>query len=299
MPPSLAHSASRLRSSRSREQLVISLHRSVAAGKERLASRGTIRNKAVSTITFAGINVPLALSPYVQDHCRWTRVQVRLWCIALAASVIVTLAVLLTHSESSAARKVELAAVRAAQANQRLLAAIADDDLSAAREAIAGGASPDATDDDDERAVTKCIVGDRIEILRLFQEQGLLAGNRRDYALRTACLIGNPKAVRLLLSSRDPLPGLSEALVIAGGGGHSEILALLLAHGADPNSIAGNSTALLEAAARGHVEVVQILLRNHADFRIRDDHQRTALQRAIEGKYVAIIKLLRRSGASI
>ena len=64
----------------------------------------------------------------------------------------------------------------------------------------------------------------------------------------------------------------------AAGGGHKDIVALLLAHGADVNARdVGGRTPLHEAAAGGHKDIVALLLAHGADANARDINGRTPL----------------------
>lgn len=65
--------------------------------------------------------------------------------------------------------------------------------------------------------------------------------------------------------------------------GHADVVALLLASGADPDARAeGGSTPLLLAAAGGHVEVVESLLARGADPQARDAQGRSAAHHAAD-----------------
>ncbi|KAH7109236.1 hypothetical protein B0J13DRAFT_463009 [Dactylonectria estremocensis] len=92
------------------------------------------------------------------------------------------------------------------------------------------------------------------------------------------------------------------ALQAAAGGGHLEIVEKLLAAGADVNAAAGygGRTALQAAAGGGHLEVVEKLLAAGADVNAAaaGSDGRTALQAAAWGGHLEIVEKLLAAGAN-
>lgn len=93
-----------------------------------------------------------------------------------------------------------------------------------------------------------------------------------------------------------PLRNNRTALQAAAGGGHLEVVQLLLSGGAKPNAnpaTCRGQTALQAAAGGGHLEVCQLLLDNGAEVNAEPARGgRTALQAAAGGGYLNIAQLL-------
>ena len=69
------------------------------------------------------------------------------------------------------------------------------------------------------------------------------------------------------------------ALLLAASKGHSEVVKILVKHGADPNRASSDgNTPLHKAAMDGHAEVVIALLEAGADPAIKDRSGRNALE---------------------
>ena len=85
--------------------------------------------------------------------------------------------------------------------------------------------------------------------------------------------------------------------------GKSEIVRLLIEHGADVNAMSKYNTPLLIAATYGHIAVAELLIKSKADVNAKDSSGRTALTLAIQppGNYDRggreLVKLLLDNGA--
>ena len=90
------------------------------------------------------------------------------------------------------------------------------------------------------------------------------------------------------------------ALMFASTNDHTEIVRILLDHGADINvQDKYGQTALMQASGEecGHTEIVKLLLDHGADINVQDEYGQTALMNAIEFEYTEIVKLLLEHGA--
>jgi hypothetical protein len=94
----------------------------------------------------------------------------------------------------------------------------------------------------------------------------------------------------------------------AAGGGHLEVVNILLNRGAKINAaplIQDSNTALQQAAEYGRLEVVEELIKRHADVNMKRNDSRTALHMAAGGRYgcptnrLEIVKLLLNAGAEV
>ena len=95
-------------------------------------------------------------------------------------------------------------------------------------------------------------------------------------------------------------------LNIASRRGHSQVVEILLARGADINALAEYDTALHAAIERGHISIVKILLDHGADANIATrqltaigKNQRTPLATAIQAGHDSIVGLLLENGAHV
>jgi ankyrin repeat protein len=82
--------------------------------------------------------------------------------------------------------------------------------------------------------------------------------------------------------------------------GRLDIVQILLAHGANPNSKAAQDfRPIHEASARGNLEFVQLLLDNGAEINARAVDGKTPLAFALEHKKDAIASFLKALGATL
>jgi ankyrin repeat protein len=97
----------------------------------------------------------------------------------------------------------------------------------------------------------------------------------------------------------DPLDGLT-ALEVVISNGHSEMLRLMLAHGADPNLVPSDRAAerslLATAAFEGYLENVKLLVQAGAEINFRDEHHQSAVQAAIDGGHYEVVLYLLEHG---
>lgn len=129
----------------------------------------------------------------------------------------------------------------------------------------------------------------------------------------TACQIGDLERVKALLDDDPTLanrvseyvtyyPGSGAPLKNAAGGGHLEIVKLLLERGAHPNlpeeGIAPHGHALYSAAAKGHYEIAKLLLEHGAYANPEVESSGDALTRAISNGDQRMIDLLCAYGAA-
>jgi hypothetical protein len=110
---------------------------------------------------------------------------------------------------------------------------------------------------------------------------------------------GNTVAVALFLATgmspnmRWGWESSDSVLIMAASGGHTDVVRLLLAKGADVNAKKyRGQTALMEAAENGHTDIVKILLDKGADVNVRDGYGHTAISRAASGGHHDIMRLL-------
>ena len=126
----------------------------------------------------------------------------------------------------------------------------------------------------------------RNEIAKLFGVKGFDSKDIASPDLSGAVFIGDLAAVKRALTDgadpnvQDPQSG-STMLSIAALMGHTEIVALLLEHGADVNAKSRDGgTALHAAAFLGRVEAVILLLEHGADTTLRNNMGSTAIEGA-------------------
>jgi ankyrin repeat protein len=116
---------------------------------------------------------------------------------------------------------------------------------------------------------------------------------RNNYAIRHASHDGHTEIVKLLLAAgADPTAVDNLAIQMASQKGHTEIVKLLLAAGADPT---GNDNYAIQYASRnGHTEIVKLLLKARADPTADNN---SAIRYASENGHIEVVKLLLKAGA--
>src|SRR4026207_1708537 len=92
----------------------------------------------------------------------------------------------------------------------------------------------------------------------------------------------------------DPKQALNDQLFEAVRKGDAAAVTAVLDKGADVNAkFRYGTTALFKAAERGNAEVTKVLLDRGADVNVKDTfYQATALSWALDGKHIAVIRLL-------
>jgi uncharacterized protein len=209
--------------------------------------------------------------------------------LALAAGLILSLGSSLAmaqddHAFIEAARGNDAAVVRQLLAAGRpvdtrdsgertvLLVATHADALDVARVLIEAGADVNAKDDIEDTPYLYAGAEGKTEILRLILANGANLADTNRYggtALIPAAEKGHPENVRLLLAAGvDPdhvnrlgWTALLEAIILSDGGSvHQEIVADLIAGGADVNLADGGGVRpLAHARAQGYAEIVRLL----------------------------------------
>ena len=156
-----------------------------------------------------------------------------------------------------------------------------------------------------------CATGcmDAFKCLMSWKADPRIRSGRHQTALNAAAYFGHLEIVKALLDQE--VPGKHEAIIIAAGRGHTNIVRLLLDKGAHVNGLnlsdplhprfwANMSSAapLLAAADNGHAGIVKLLLKDGADVSIRTNKGDTALHLATIRNDGDIIKLLLEKCAS-
>ncbi len=170
----------------------------------------------------------------------------------------------------------EGASVKARDSGQRtaLLAATQGNHVEAARLLIAAGADVNAKDAIEDSAYLLAGARGYLEILRLTLAAGADLKSTNRYggtALTPACHYGHLEAVRELLKTKIDVnqvnklgwTGLLEAVILGDGGrAHTEIVRLLLAHGAKPDLADREGVSPLAHAERKGQREIAALLRS-------------------------------------
>jgi ankyrin repeat protein len=143
--------------------------------------------------------------------------------------------------------------------------------------------------------------GANIELVRFLLDNRANAQRRNQYgdtALMLATLMGHKDVVHLMMERKVEINHAGwNALHYAAFEGRSEIVALLIAGGADVNLKAPNAhTALMLSAKRGHLETVRLLVGASADVTLKDPEGGSARDMALKAGQTDIAIFLEKSG---
>jgi len=156
--------------------------------------------------------------------------------------------------------------------------------------------------------VAACTQGDISRVRRLLDEGRVSVHETTEEGeslLSLACSAGYYELAQVLLAMRANvedrgMKGDCTPLMEAASAGHTDIVRLLIAHGADVNaqSSSGN-TPLMYACAGGHEEVVRVLLEAGANVEDHNENGHTPLMEAASAGHCAVAKILLEFGAGI
>jgi ankyrin repeat protein len=113
-----------------------------------------------------------------------------------------------------------------------------------------------------------------------------------------AAMHGNTEEIAAILSDEVDADSVQYAvdssLVVAAWKGKFEVVQFLVNRGANINFQSPNGlvTPLMMAAASGHAQIVSFLVTKGADLSIKDAHDKTALQYALDKDQHDVVKLL-------
>ena len=123
--------------------------------------------------------------------------------------------------------------------------------------------------------------------------------------LGLAAVFGHRSVTEYLLAKGADVNAVSKngtgytALTGAVASGNKDLVAFLLAHGANADHRYGPGySPLIEAAANGHLEIVEMLLDHGAGLHAKTNDGKTALHFAEERGHKAVAEFLRRRGAT-
>jgi len=156
--------------------------------------------------------------------------------------------------------------------------------------------------------VAACSEGDIGRVRRLLDEGRVSVHETTEEGeslLSLACSAGYYELAQVLLAMRANvedrgMKGDCTPLMEAASAGHTDIVRLLIAHGADVNaqSSSGN-TPLMYACAGGHEEVVRVLLEAGANVEDHNENGHTPLMEAASAGHCGVAKILLEFGAGI
>jgi uncharacterized protein len=184
-----------------------------------------------------------------------------------------------------------------------LIQAVANDRVDEVKKLLARGMDADSVD---ANCDTMLCIAARAHATRAVQ--ALLAAKAHpdkpngfgDTPLMLASLKGDLDSVRALQGAGASVNRRGwTPLLYAATGGHDDVVAFLLAHGADIDAQAPNgTTALMMAIHEHHPDTARLLLTRGADARLRNQDGATALDWAKRGNEDDLVKELRRAGVT-
>ncbi len=136
-------------------------------------------------------------------------------------------------------------------------------------------------------------------------ERGADVNGKLEYSGWTALMLaageGHTKMVEVLLAKGAEVNATdvlkNTALIRAAVNGHTETVKVLLAHGAEVNARGRGGTALMRAARYGYADTVKVLLAKGAEVNVKSDLGDTALSRATDNGHTETIRILKEAGA--
>lgn len=174
---------------------------------------------------------------------------------------------------------------------------------------IAKGADPDAVNSDDETLLSSAIYAERQDLVVLLLDCGAShekgSGEHDRPPLCAAAKQGVFEIATALLDAGARVDSSDDtgytALQYASGNGHEEVVRLLLAQGADPNSKATDTsqTPLISAAWGGYASIANILIASGSDVDAQNYEGVTALWAASQEGYLDTAKILTSAGADV
>lgn len=178
-------------------------------------------------------------------------------------------------------------------------------ELERIKDLLANGADINAIDDHGWPALAGAAESAHWDVFEYLIEQGAhMGGKIGHYALKWAAAYGSLQTVKYLIEQGVPVnpspeyPSHVPLLQASTSGRHLDVIALLLANGADVNAKdEEGKTSLQRAASSGSLEVVKYLVENGANVNERDKHSSTAVLAATFDGFAEVIHYLISKGA--
>jgi ankyrin repeat protein len=161
------------------------------------------------------------------------------------------------------------------------------------------GGNSQKEDEDEELVTANSLIAGQSSAAHWHSAQLPIPDLPRIYSsnnLLTAVLSGSLPQVRTILATGVSADSLSPDSLIRAVHGDSEMIRLLLDHGANPNlhSLVDGSTALIAAVSGGLTEVAQLILNGGVDVNATDTELWTALHHAANSGHLPVVRLLLR-----
>lgn len=160
-----------------------------------------------------------------------------------------------------------------AKYEKKLIEAAKNGDLQAVKKYISNGADINAVDTEGGNALAYAILEGHVEIVRFLMKHGAYVA--------------------------DDIINNARCLIACAGLGITDVMMMLLEHGADVNAADGGFTALMCVAGLGHTEIAKILIEHGADVNAKDDYGETALMFAAFNGKTEMARMLIEHGADI